>query len=79
MAVRILLSKNGKKKVCGKYTWNIVTERFKETLNLAMCKDSRSSRLQSAFIRKQGVIRKNLVIPEIFSTAKIIIMDLKMR
>ncbi len=43
MAVRILLSKNGKKKACGKYTWNIVTERFKETLNLAMCKDSRSS------------------------------------
>jgi len=43
MAVRILLSKNGKKKACGKYTWNIVTERFKESLNLAMYKDNRSS------------------------------------
>jgi hypothetical protein len=43
MAVRILLGENGKKKTCGKYIWDIITKRFRENLNLAMCKDSRSS------------------------------------
>ena len=71
------LGGNGKKKTCGKYTWDIITKRFRENLNLAICKDNRSSRLHSAFIRKQGVIRKNLVIPEGFSPIKIDRMDLR--
>ncbi|HUW23175.1 MAG TPA: glycosyltransferase [bacterium] len=75
--LRRKLGENGRKKACGKYTWDIITKRFRENLNLAICKDNRSSRLQSAFIRKQGVIRKSLVIPEIFDTAKIVMMDLK--
>jgi len=47
--LRRRLGENGKKKACGKYTWDIVTERFRENLGLAMCKGSRSSRLESAF------------------------------
>ncbi len=61
--LRRKLGENGKKKACGKYTWDIITKRFRENLSLAMYKNNRSSRLQSAFTRKQRVLRKNLVIP----------------
>jgi len=71
------LGQNGKKKACGKYTWDIITKRFRENLNLVMCKDNRSDRLQSAFIRKRGVLRKNLVIPEGFRPTKINRISLK--
>jgi len=75
--LRRKFGESGKKKACGKYTWDIITERFRENLNLAMCKDNRSSRLQSAFSKKQAVHRKNLVIPEGSGTTRINRMDLK--
>ncbi len=75
--LRRKLGENGKKKAYGKYTWDIITKRFRENLNLAISKDNRSSRLQSAFIRKQGVLRKNLVIPEGFRPTKINRISLK--
>jgi len=65
--LRRKLGENGKKKACGKYTWDIITKRFRENLNLAIWKHN----------RKQELLRKSLVIPEIFDTAKIIMMDLK--
>jgi len=65
--LRRKLGGNGKKKACGKYTWDIITRRFRENLNLAIWKHN----------RKQELLRKSLVIPEIFDTAKIIMMDLK--
>jgi len=71
------LGENGRRKACGKYTWDIITRRFRENLNLAICKGSRSSRLQSAFIRKQRVVRKNLVILEGYGGIEINRMDLK--
>jgi len=74
--LRRKLGENGRKKACGKYTWDTITKRFRENLSLAVCNDNRNSTLQSAFIRKQGVIRKNLVIPEGFSPIKIDIIDL---
>jgi glycosyltransferase involved in cell wall biosynthesis len=61
------LGENGRKKACGKYTWDIITQRFRENLNLAVWKHN----------RRREILRKSLVIPEIFNTAKIIIMDLK--
>jgi len=75
--LRRRLGEKGKKKACGKYTWDIITKRFRENLNLAMCKDNRSSRPQSAFTRKQRVLRKNLVIPEGFGGIGINRIDLK--
>ena len=65
--LRAKLGKNGKKKACGKYTWDIITERFRENLNLAIWIHN----------RRREILRKSLVIPEIFNTAKIIIMELK--
>jgi len=65
--LRRKLGENGKKKACGKYTWDIITRRFRENLNLAIWKHN----------RKQELLRKSLAIPEIFDTAKIIMMDLK--
>jgi len=46
--LRRRLGENGKKKAYGKYTWEIITNRFRENLDLTICKGSRSSRLQSA-------------------------------
>ncbi|MDH5769167.1 MAG: glycosyltransferase, partial [Nitrospirota bacterium] len=75
--LRRKLGENGKKKACSKYTWDIITRRFRANLSLAVCKGSRSSRLQSAFIRKQRVVRKNSVIPERFGRRKINGIELK--
>ncbi|MBA7518935.1 D-inositol-3-phosphate glycosyltransferase [subsurface metagenome] len=61
------LGENGRKKACEEYTWDIITQRFREGLNLAIWRHN----------RKQELLRKSLAIPEIFSTAKIIIMDMK--
>jgi len=61
------LGENGRKKACEEYTWDIITQRFREGLNLAIWRHNRIREL----------LRKSLVIPEIFSTAKIIIMDMK--
>jgi len=61
------LGENGKKKACGKYTWDIITRHFRENLILAIWKHN----------RRREILRKSLVIPELFITAKIIIMDLK--
>ncbi len=47
------LGENGKKKAYGRYTWDIITERFRENLNLAAAKDN----------RRQRTLGKNLVLP----------------
>ena len=61
------LGENGRKKACRKYTWDIVTERFRKNLNLAIWRHN----------KRRELLRKSLVIPEVFSTAKIIIAELK--
>lgn len=49
--LRRKLGGNGKKKACGKYTWDIITRHFRENLNLAVGK----------YNRKREVVRKNLL------------------
>jgi len=61
--LRTKLGENGRKKACGKYTWDIITERFRGGLNLAI------------WNTKHGVLREI----EGFSAIKIIIMELKDR
>jgi radical SAM protein with 4Fe4S-binding SPASM domain len=61
------LGENGRKKACEEYTWDIITQRFREGLNLAIWRHN----------RRREILRKSLVIPELFTTAKIIIIDMK--
>jgi len=59
--LRRKLGENGKKKAYGKYTWDIITDHFRESINLTI---SRSS-------RKQRVNRRNLQFSDDFGVSEI--------
>ena len=67
--LRRRLGENGKKKACGEYTWDIISERFRENLSLAIWQSS----------RKRGAGRKNLRVQYEFGVLEIDRMGLKVR